>query len=203
MEYDDTSFILHQQDFDRRRVPTRGLDDVLVSDELKAKLDKAGCEHREAWKCSATSVSVAFVTRTLFFHPCLTKTNGTTKCRWCSTRRHVLCSLGSGASAISVAPCASSAARQVCAVGIRPSVGRDFNSHRQHVCHRNDPATRLVRSVQLASPDRVSGCRHGQDSGSRSRWVRDRQASEGVAYTEAVALYAAHHHLHPHTLLWP
>jgi hypothetical protein len=29
------------QDFDRRRVPTRGLDDVLVSDELKGKLDKA------------------------------------------------------------------------------------------------------------------------------------------------------------------
>ena len=28
------------QDFDRRRVPTRGLDDVLVSDELKGKLDK-------------------------------------------------------------------------------------------------------------------------------------------------------------------
>lgn len=28
------------QDFDRRRVPTRGMDDILVSEELKAKLDK-------------------------------------------------------------------------------------------------------------------------------------------------------------------
>lgn len=28
------------QDFDRRKVPTRGLDDVLVDEELKAKLDK-------------------------------------------------------------------------------------------------------------------------------------------------------------------
>ena len=31
---------VNAQDFDRRRVPTRGLDDVLVSDELKGKLDK-------------------------------------------------------------------------------------------------------------------------------------------------------------------
>lgn len=94
------------QDFDRRRVPTRGMDDVLLADTLKAKLDKVPSTLRSYFVSQLVSIfdRLQVVADNYYHvaHPAsITSATGTVvsvEHRWCNTRKRVQCSWGNGAS---------------------------------------------------------------------------------------------------------